>query len=258
MLNAANEEAVAQFLEERIHFLDIPDVIETACERHKIDFMDQPQLDDVLSVDQWARQAVREAVQRATRRMTLTRCGGVSGIAITCCSAPRASKAKCCDPTVGAASWDRLKQLVKQLGLEDPGRAAQLTTQRHGLSALCERGPVLLIWPDGCWYGEVTPERLDDSPAARDRRRTDRGVADSTDPDALQPGHRQLIAPAAVLSMKTVVAAVAGESISAALPRPGIAPPAWLPQLAPRVIRTPATTGWMARLRQARAEMRQR
>ena len=71
VLNAANEEAVAQFLEERIHFLDIPDVIETACERHKADFMDQPQLDDVLSVDQWARQTVREAVQRGTRRMTL-------------------------------------------------------------------------------------------------------------------------------------------------------------------------------------------
>ena len=35
VMNAANEEAVAQFLEEKIHFLDIPTVIEAACERHK-------------------------------------------------------------------------------------------------------------------------------------------------------------------------------------------------------------------------------
>ena len=70
VLNAANEEAVAQFLNERIHFLDIPDLIEAACERHKNDRVDAPQLEDVLAVDQWARQAVREQVSRGTQRMT--------------------------------------------------------------------------------------------------------------------------------------------------------------------------------------------
>ena len=69
VMNAANEEAVAQFLEERIHFLDIPVVIEAACEQHKADLMAHPQLDDVLNVDQWARQAVRECVKRGTRRV---------------------------------------------------------------------------------------------------------------------------------------------------------------------------------------------
>ena len=69
VMNAANEEAVAQFLEEKIHFLDIPVVIEAACERHNADLIGHPQLDDVLAVDQWARQAVREQVSRGTRRM---------------------------------------------------------------------------------------------------------------------------------------------------------------------------------------------
>ena len=69
VMNAANEEAVAQFLEEKIHFLDIPEVIEAACERHKNDLISQPQLEDVLSVDQWARQAVREQVARGTRHI---------------------------------------------------------------------------------------------------------------------------------------------------------------------------------------------
>ena len=72
VMNAANEEAVAQFLEERIHFLDIPTVIEAACERHKPDLKAQPQLDDVLEVDQWARMAVREQVNRGTTRVPFT------------------------------------------------------------------------------------------------------------------------------------------------------------------------------------------
>ena len=70
VMNAANEEAVAQFLEERIHFLDIPVVIEAACEQHKADLMAHPQLDDVLTVDQWARQSVREQVKRGARRIS--------------------------------------------------------------------------------------------------------------------------------------------------------------------------------------------
>jgi len=69
VLNAANEEAVAQFLEEKIHFLDIPKMIEGACEQHKADLASSPSLNDVLAVDQWARQAVREQVNRGTTRM---------------------------------------------------------------------------------------------------------------------------------------------------------------------------------------------
>ena len=70
VLNAANEEAVAQFLEEKIHFLDIPKMIEGACEQHKPDLAANPCLDDVLVVDQWARQAVREQVNRGTTRLS--------------------------------------------------------------------------------------------------------------------------------------------------------------------------------------------
>ena len=61
VMNAANEQAVALFLEERAHFLDIPRLIERVCDRHRIDLMAHPGLEDVLAVDAWARQAVREA-----------------------------------------------------------------------------------------------------------------------------------------------------------------------------------------------------
>ncbi len=64
VLNAANEQAVALFLEEKINFINIPRVIETACEKHKNDFKDEPQLNDVILVDNWARKIVRETVER--------------------------------------------------------------------------------------------------------------------------------------------------------------------------------------------------
>jgi 1-deoxy-D-xylulose-5-phosphate reductoisomerase len=60
-LNAANEQAVALFLEERIPFLSIPRLIERVCDRHRADLTANPSLADVLAVDAWARQAVREA-----------------------------------------------------------------------------------------------------------------------------------------------------------------------------------------------------
>ena len=60
-LNAANEQAVALFLEERIPFLAIPHLIERVCDRHRADLTANPSLADVLAVDAWARQAVIEA-----------------------------------------------------------------------------------------------------------------------------------------------------------------------------------------------------
>jgi 1-deoxy-D-xylulose-5-phosphate reductoisomerase len=66
VMNAANEQAVALFLEEQVHFLEIPRLIDAVCERHKADLTANPSLDDVLAVDAWARQAVREAAARLT------------------------------------------------------------------------------------------------------------------------------------------------------------------------------------------------
>ena len=63
-LNAANEEAVALFLAERIPFLDIPRLIERVCDRHRSDLRPDPALEDVLAVDAWARRAAREEAVR--------------------------------------------------------------------------------------------------------------------------------------------------------------------------------------------------
>jgi 1-deoxy-D-xylulose-5-phosphate reductoisomerase len=63
VLNAANEQAVALFLDEKIHFLDIPKVIEKVCDKHRNDFTATPSLDDILAADIWARKMVLEFSQ---------------------------------------------------------------------------------------------------------------------------------------------------------------------------------------------------
>jgi 1-deoxy-D-xylulose-5-phosphate reductoisomerase len=69
VMNAANEQAVALFLDEQIHFLDIPKLIDGVCDRHQVDLMAHPSLDDVLAVDSWSRQAVREAAARLNAKV---------------------------------------------------------------------------------------------------------------------------------------------------------------------------------------------
>ncbi len=61
VLNAANEEAVALFLSEKIRFLDIAKCIELVCDRHQKDNHQNPSLEDILAADQWARQEVLAA-----------------------------------------------------------------------------------------------------------------------------------------------------------------------------------------------------
>jgi len=77
------------------------------------------------------------------------------------CATP--TKALCCpDPQLGAATWDTLKRLVRELGLEDPQRPGGLVLRsKADCLRICAAGPVLLIWPDGLVYGGVTPERLE-------------------------------------------------------------------------------------------------
>lgn len=63
VLNAANEQAVALFLAERIAFLDIPRLIEQTCDRFSSKNCAEPSLEDILAADQWARQEVLLASQ---------------------------------------------------------------------------------------------------------------------------------------------------------------------------------------------------
>ncbi len=71
VLNAANEQAVALFLEEKIAFLDIPRVIELTCDRHRIDNRQDPTLEDIIAADRWARQEVIAASKKLGQKVAV-------------------------------------------------------------------------------------------------------------------------------------------------------------------------------------------
>jgi 1-deoxy-D-xylulose-5-phosphate reductoisomerase len=66
VLNAANEQAVELFLAEQIRFLDIPKVIEQACDRYTNQNKTNPVLEDIIEADRWAREFVLSASQTVT------------------------------------------------------------------------------------------------------------------------------------------------------------------------------------------------
>jgi 1-deoxy-D-xylulose-5-phosphate reductoisomerase len=71
ILNAANEQAVALFLDEKITFLEIPKVIEKVCDRFQSQNTSSPTLEDILAADDWARRAVLEASQTTTTTVSI-------------------------------------------------------------------------------------------------------------------------------------------------------------------------------------------
>ena len=62
VLNGANEAAVALFLDGKIGFLDIGDIVEMAMSDHKN--IEKPQIQDILQVDLWAREYVFENIHK--------------------------------------------------------------------------------------------------------------------------------------------------------------------------------------------------
>ena len=65
MMNAANEIAVAAFLEERIRFVDLPDIIARVMSRCPA--VENPSLADVLAADGEARRQANQAIEQMKR-----------------------------------------------------------------------------------------------------------------------------------------------------------------------------------------------
>ena len=65
VLNGANEIAVESFLEGRIGFLDIPELIEKAIETHKPYPIDS--IEAVMEADRWARKQVGQRIAMAAK-----------------------------------------------------------------------------------------------------------------------------------------------------------------------------------------------
>ena len=60
----------------------------------------------------------------------------------------------CCAPEDGEKLWKFVKQRVRETGL----RAMRT---KAGCFRICTGGPWLVVYPEGVWYGAVTPERFE-------------------------------------------------------------------------------------------------
>jgi (2Fe-2S) ferredoxin len=60
----------------------------------------------------------------------------------------------CCNPSDGERTWETIKQRLRETGVK------AMRTKAACLR-VCSGGPWLVVYPDGVWYGEVTPERFE-------------------------------------------------------------------------------------------------
>ena len=75
------------------------------------------------------------------------------------CATP--TKLKCTsDPELGKELWDYLMRRLQELGHGDPRRGGIHRTKADCLR-VCERGPTVVVYPDGVWYHSMTTEKLE-------------------------------------------------------------------------------------------------
>ncbi len=65
----------------------------------------------------------------------------------------------CCDKAIALEAWDYLKKRLKALDLDrvTPEQPACIFRTKANCLRVCERGPIMVVYPDGIWYRSATP-----------------------------------------------------------------------------------------------------
>ena len=65
----------------------------------------------------------------------------------------------CCSTEQGEATWEYVKRRMKELNITGPD-GPFYRTRVHCLR-ICKGGPVAVVYPEGAWYRDVTPEHAE-------------------------------------------------------------------------------------------------
>ena len=65
----------------------------------------------------------------------------------------------CCDGGSGERTWEYIKRRLKDLNLA--GREGTCYRTKCGCLRICTRGPVCVVYPEGAWYRDLTPENAE-------------------------------------------------------------------------------------------------
>jgi (2Fe-2S) ferredoxin len=65
----------------------------------------------------------------------------------------------CVEPAEGQRTWDYLKKRLSELKLTGPGRPCYRT--KCDCLRICISGPICVVYPEGAWYRNVTPENAE-------------------------------------------------------------------------------------------------
>jgi len=60
----------------------------------------------------------------------------------------------CCKPREGDETWQYMKSRLKECGLK-------MMRTKAACFRICTEGPWLVVYPEGIWYGCVTPNRFE-------------------------------------------------------------------------------------------------
>ena len=86
----------------------------------------------------------------------MAKCFGVGKLArhLFICAGP-----DCCTPQVGERTWEYVKRRMKELNITGPDGPCYRT--KCQCLRICIEGPIALVYPEGAWYRNVTPENAE-------------------------------------------------------------------------------------------------